>query len=340
MSSELLSTPGVVRHATTHQSTAYIEFELTVCGRRLDFGQCLFGAMISHQLVDIAVAYSADHRGIQINVCLPPDPSADGRCCECHHSYSEARGWIWYRQVPLGHRKRCPLHLGTVGAGQRGQVRVGVTAVIEDPRTHRILLTRRSKRMRSFPGAWVFPGGHVDVGEHIPQAVIREVREETGLVVEPASLSLMGVWESSFPYDIALGPVTHHHLVLIFRCQLHTASVLHEGAALSQPTMTAGYPLHTLRPEYQIDPQEVECLTWLAPSEYAGDAQALIEQLSVDESDQGALRATHETLAAILQATTRSVRFIFELLTDVPGSPRLSASEAAAGSATRSDAAR
>lgn len=48
-----------------------------------------------------------------------------------------------------------------------------------------ILLTKRSLNMPTFPGAWVLPGGHVDAYETREQAVIREVKEETGLNYYP-----------------------------------------------------------------------------------------------------------------------------------------------------------
>jgi 8-oxo-dGTP diphosphatase len=50
----------------------------------------------------------------------------------------------------------------------------------------RILLVRR----RNDPGSglWSVPGGRVESGETDTQAVIREMAEETGLVVEPGAL--------------------------------------------------------------------------------------------------------------------------------------------------------
>ncbi len=45
----------------------------------------------------------------------------------------------------------------------------------------RILITRRNKKMKSFPGAWVLPGGHVEMKEELEEAGLRELFEETGL---------------------------------------------------------------------------------------------------------------------------------------------------------------
>jgi ADP-ribose pyrophosphatase YjhB (NUDIX family) len=42
-------------------------------------------------------------------------------------------------------------------------------------------------------GTWAFPGGHVEAGEHPESAAVRELVEETGLVVERASLATVGV---------------------------------------------------------------------------------------------------------------------------------------------------
>ena len=59
---------------------------------------------------------------------------------------------------------------------------VGVGAVILDE--GKILLEKRKNAPGK--GKWSIPGGLVDLGESIEQAVIREVKEETGLdVYEP-----------------------------------------------------------------------------------------------------------------------------------------------------------
>ena len=56
-----------------------------------------------------------------------------------------------------------------------------VGAIIIDE--HRILLVQR--RNPPAQGTWSLPGGRVEPGETSDQAVVREVREETGLIVTP-----------------------------------------------------------------------------------------------------------------------------------------------------------
>ena len=56
-----------------------------------------------------------------------------------------------------------------------------VTAIIEFP-NNQILLVKRGTVV--FKGYCALPGGKVDTGETLEQAVIREVKEETGLHVE------------------------------------------------------------------------------------------------------------------------------------------------------------
>ncbi len=58
-------------------------------------------------------------------------------------------------------------------------------AIIRDGK---VLIVRRAPRPPA-SGLYTLPGGGVEVGETLTEAVRREVREETGLTVEPVALA-------------------------------------------------------------------------------------------------------------------------------------------------------
>jgi ADP-ribose pyrophosphatase YjhB (NUDIX family) len=61
---------------------------------------------------------------------------------------------------------------------------IGVGAVIVSQ--DRVLLVQRGRE--PLKGHWSLPGGLVELGESLQTAVIREIEEETGLLVEPVEL--------------------------------------------------------------------------------------------------------------------------------------------------------
>ncbi|MGA2249693.1 NUDIX hydrolase [Terracidiphilus sp.] len=61
---------------------------------------------------------------------------------------------------------------------------VGVGAVVAHE--NRILLVRRATEPAR--GQWSLPGGLIELGEPLERAIVREVEEETGLLVEPVEL--------------------------------------------------------------------------------------------------------------------------------------------------------
>ena len=54
-------------------------------------------------------------------------------------------------------------------------------------RAGQVLVVRRARAPAD--GLFSLPGGVVEIGETLTQAVIREVREETGLAIEPVALA-------------------------------------------------------------------------------------------------------------------------------------------------------
>ncbi|HUK93998.1 MAG TPA: NUDIX domain-containing protein [Gaiellaceae bacterium] len=69
-------------------------------------------------------------------------------------------------------------------------------ALVVDERG-RVLLARRA--FDPFKGYWDIPGGFLEEGEHPLDGLRRELREETGLEVEP--LDFLGVWIDSYGGD-------------------------------------------------------------------------------------------------------------------------------------------
>jgi ADP-ribose pyrophosphatase YjhB (NUDIX family) len=78
----------------------------------------------------------------------------------------------------------------------------------------RFLLIQRGRP--PFQGYWSLPGGGVELGETIAQALVREVREETGLAVEPGRF--LG-YADAINHDAA-GRVQFHYLIMHFEVQL------------------------------------------------------------------------------------------------------------------------
>jgi 8-oxo-dGTP diphosphatase len=56
----------------------------------------------------------------------------------------------------------------------------------------RVLLIQRAQEPNK--GFWSFPGGRIELGETIFQAVTREVREETGIEIEPVKVFQVYDW--------------------------------------------------------------------------------------------------------------------------------------------------
>ena len=119
-----------------------------------------------------------------------------------------------------------------------------------------LLITRRPSYMRSFPGAWVFPGGSVDQeDENLEHAISREVLEETG--IPTTDWEVLCMWESVFPTipepDV---PIKRHHLVVYLSTHL--------GAT----------------PSINLCEEEVDGALWLSPKQI----EYIIETTYSDES--------------------------------------------------------
>jgi mutator protein MutT len=89
---------------------------------------------------------------------------------------------------------------------------LGVGAIIVE--NGRILLVRRANP--PLQGEWSIPGGLVETGETIKEALIREVREETCLEIEP--VRLIEVFERILRDKDAR--VQYHFVLIDYLCRL------------------------------------------------------------------------------------------------------------------------
>src|SRR6185436_7762309 len=69
---------------------------------------------------------------------------------------------------------------------QNAPMRLIVVPVVMDA-AGRILLCRMAPDRGVFPGQWALPGGGVEPGERIEEALRREVREELGVEIAAAT---------------------------------------------------------------------------------------------------------------------------------------------------------
>lgn len=83
-----------------------------------------------------------------------------------------------------------------------------VSALIE--KDGKILLVKRKKSKKAFPGFWGIPTGKVKAGETLEEALIRETKEETGLKIKP--LKIYHITQEF--HD------NHHHLVFAFKTKI------------------------------------------------------------------------------------------------------------------------
>lgn len=139
--------------------------------------------------------------------------------------------------IPMGRARACP-SMGstpcpTTAKSQASHTKpwvglavVGLLQSHQQQQQQHLLLTRRPAYMRSFPGAWVLPGGTVDARDlTLAHAVARKVHEETGLLGPTDRWKVQCLWESVYPTQVVDDSHTMqaHHVVVYLSATLPAA---------------------------------------------------------------------------------------------------------------------
>ncbi|KAF6775856.1 hypothetical protein AHF37_05179 [Paragonimus kellicotti] len=215
------------------------------------------------------------------------------------------RSWF----CPFSSRKRIGspakvIENQTSPVGHRQWIPVASVCLLESPDGDSLLLTRRSWRMRSYPGLWVPPGGHCDPAELVEVAAVRELCEELGFGEDifeqfkrsaKETLRPLCAWEAAFPAD---APPTSHQLAVYY--------IAPWPSCLSNTTNP-----HQL-PNLNLQEDEVCAAAWLPTSvltvlidDWSRFSQYLKENNTV--SDMSAARATCLPTSAVVNALTDEV---------------------------------
>ena len=94
---------------------------------------------------------------------------------------------------------------------------IAVAAVIVE--NDRFVLVKRGTAPHK--GEWTIPGGMLECGESLREAVIREAREETSLTVEP--VTLVEVFERIIRNPT--GQIQFHYVIMDYLCRVQDGSL-------------------------------------------------------------------------------------------------------------------
>jgi 8-oxo-dGTP diphosphatase len=111
---------------------------------------------------------------------------------------------------------------------------VGAIIVRDNPGgSKQVLLIRRGQE--PLKGEWSLPGGAVELGETLEEAICREVLEETGLVVE--TVDIVQTFDRISRDDE--GRVRYHYVLIDFLCRILGGSLAFATDALDGRWATA-----------------------------------------------------------------------------------------------------
>jgi len=104
---------------------------------------------------------------------------------------------------------------------KEGITRIAAYGLLQ--RDDKLLLCRLSQKVGANPGRWTLPGGGIDFGEDPENAVIREFKEETGLVIKVNNLVAVNSMADSLP-----GWSPMHSIRIIYKVEYVSGNLQYE----------------------------------------------------------------------------------------------------------------
>jgi len=86
--------------------------------------------------------------------------------------------------------------------------KVGVGVIVVDPTSEKVLMQKRKGAHGE--GHWSFPGGHLEGGESPKHCAIRELYEETGLIIRPSDCRC-----TTFTNDVFVDEEKHYFTLYV-----------------------------------------------------------------------------------------------------------------------------
>jgi len=209
------------------------ETQITLCNETPYFlGSCFYYLTRSDPKQKLFVTVGFDY--VQNEMILDKDR-------EFKSTFHPSKAYQIYKSLPFEHASNCPCYQMNINSelysfvpSQR-YVKLACCALIMDSK-NRLLLTRRTKHLATFPCCWVGPGGRLDKGESLEECVLRESEEEVGIRLDKKSrqngdieYSYGGiecefkpfmVYESVYPTQLDLGFPKSQNLILFYFLRL------------------------------------------------------------------------------------------------------------------------
>ncbi|KAK3909370.1 Nucleoside diphosphate-linked moiety X motif 17 [Frankliniella fusca] len=196
--------------------------------------------------------------------------------------------------VVLEHAPHCPVrHLSdqersSLATSQVSEKSVAVAvAVLLESSDGKVLMTQRAQHMRSFPRAWVPPGGHLEKDESLFTCGLRELQEETGLYFKPehVNMSVLCLWESVYPMMLPFGLPRSHHIVVYLYAK-------------------APYTSDELASKIKLDPEEVMAYAWYTPetiTKLRRGEQDFLNVFILEDATSGKLKTETQEISSMFR---------------------------------------